>query len=186
MKEVLQGVEVKDWEKPANVVTANIVEAPGAFGGYGSGMLPSKLSPFTTTEIFVKGTEPRTSDTWYVPGCPKPDGTSTVGMHIREIGPGLWSGYTQRWIDDAKKGGHSYGRFTWNLVTEDACPSPSATPSPSPSPSGPARPSASPSGSGSPRPSASPTRDPFPTPSFPLPPIITLPPPSPSRDPGRP
>jgi len=184
MKEVLAGVEVKDWERPANVVTANIVEAPGAFGGYGSGMLPSKLSPFATTEIFVKGTEPRNTDSWYVQGCPKPDGTSTVGMHIREIGPAVWSSYTQRWIDDAKKGAHSYGRFTWSLVTEDACPSPSATPSSSPSPSGPARPSGS--GSPTPRPSVSPTGtfDPFPRPSIPLPPITFAP--SPTRDPGRP
>ena len=181
MKEVLTGVEVKDWEKPANVVTASIVEAPGAFGGYGSGLLPSKLSPFTTTEIFVKGTEPRSTDTWYLPGCPKPDGTSTVGMRIREVGPAVWAGYTQRWIDEAKKGAHSYGRYTWSLVTEDACPSPSATPSPSPSPSGPPRPSAS----ATPSPSVSPTRDPFPTPSFPLPPITFLPTATP-RDPGRP
>jgi hypothetical protein len=144
-------------------------------------MLPSKLSPFTTSEIFVKGTEPRNTDTWYVQGCPKPDGTSTVGMRVREIGPAVWSGYTQRWIDDAKKGAHSYGRFTWNLVTEDACPSPSATPSPSPSPSGPSRPSGSPT----PIPSATATRDPFPRPSIPLPPITFAPSATP-RDPGRP
>ena len=181
MKEVLTGVEIKDWERPANIVTANVVEAPGAFGGYGSGLAPSKLSPFATSEIFVKGTEPRTTDSWYVQGCPKPDGTAAVGMRIREVGPAVWAGYTQRWIDEAKKGAHSYGRFTWNLVTEDVCPSPSASPSPSPSPSGPARPSASPVTS--PGASASPTRDPFPRPSFPLPPI-TFPPTATPKD-GR-
>src|SRR6266508_5930226 len=42
MKEVLTGVEKKDWERPQNVVTANVVTAPGAYGGYGSGQLPSK------------------------------------------------------------------------------------------------------------------------------------------------
>ena len=181
MKEVLANTEIKDWDRPANVVTANVVEAPGAFGGYGSGMLPSKLSPFATTELFVKGTEPRNTDTWYTQGCPRPDGTSTVGMRIREIGPGVWAPYTQRWIDEAKHGGHSYGRYTWNLVTEEACPSPSATPSPSPSPSGPPRSGAS----GAPSPAGTPTRDPFPRPSIPLPPITFAPTPTP-KDPGRP
>ncbi len=164
MKEVLANVEAKDWEKPQNVVTANVVSAPGAFGGYGSGLLPSKLTPFATPELFVKGTEPRTTDSWYVQGCPKPDGTATVGMRIREVGQATWAGYTQRWIADAKKGGHSYGRYTWSLVSEEPCPSPSPTPSPSPSPTGP-RPSASPARSASPKPSG--TVDPFPRPSVP-------------------
>ena len=175
MKEVLAGVEVKDWDRPANVVTANVVTAPGAYGGYGSGLLPSKLTPFATPEIFLRGTEPRTTDSWFVQGCPKPDGAATVGMRIREVGPAAWAPYTLRWIDDAKKGLHSYDRYTWSLVTEVACPSPSATPSPTPSPSGPARPSGSPGASGSPGPAPSPTFDPFPRPSAPLPPI-TFPP----------
>jgi membrane peptidoglycan carboxypeptidase len=184
MKEVLAGVEVKDWERPANVVTANVVSAPGAYGGYGSGMLPSKLSPFSTTEIFLRGTEPRTTDTWYVQGCAKPDGSATVGMRVREVGPATWATYTQRWLDEAKKGLHSYGRYTWSLVTEDACPS--ATPSPTPSPSGTPRPSGSPGASaspgGGPRPSQ--TVDPFPRPSGPLPPITF--PPATTKPPGVP
>ncbi|MBI2983064.1 MAG: hypothetical protein HYY42_02590, partial [Chloroflexi bacterium] len=162
MKEVLAGVEVKDWERPANVVSANVVAAPGAYGGYGSGMLPSKLSPFASPELFLKGTEPRTTDNWYVQGCPKPDGSATVGMRIREIGPGTWAPYTQRWIADAQKGAHSYNRYTWSLVTEAPCPSPSASPTPSPSPSGPRT-------SASPRPT-------FTFVPFPLPPGVTLPP----------
>jgi len=162
MKEVLAGVEVKDWERPANVVSANVVVAPGAFGGYGSGLLPSKLTPFASTELFLKGTEPRSTDSWYVQGCPKADGTATVGMRIREIGPAVWAGYTQRWIADAQKGVHSYGRYTWSLVTEDPCPSPSASPTPTPSLSGPPR-------STTPRPT-------FTFVPFSLPPGITLPP----------
>jgi hypothetical protein len=149
-------------------------------------MLPSKLSPFSTTEIFLRGTEPRTTDTWYTQGCPKPDGTATVGMRIREVGPATWASYTQKWTDQAKAGLHSYGRYTWSLVTEDACPSPSATPSPTPSPSGPPRPSgspgASPSPGGTPRPSQ--TADPFPRPSAPLPPITF--PPATTKPPGAP
>jgi hypothetical protein len=143
-------------------VSANVVVAPGAFGGYGSGLLPSKLTPFASTELFLKGTEPRSTDSWYVQGCPKADGTATVGMRIREIGPAVWAGYTQRWIADAQKGVHSYGRYTWSLVTEDQCPSPSASPTPTPSLSGPPR-------STTPRPT-------FTFVPFSLPPGITLPP----------
>jgi membrane peptidoglycan carboxypeptidase len=174
MKEVLANVEVKDWERPANVVTANVVSAPGAYGGYGSGMLPSNLTPFATPELFLRGTEPRTQDSWYAQGCPKPDGTATVGMRIREIGPAVWAPYTQQWIGDATRGLRSYGRYTWNLVTE-ACPTPSPTPTPAPllSPGGSPRPSAS--GGAPPGPGASPTNDPFPRPSNPLPPITFLP-----------
>jgi membrane peptidoglycan carboxypeptidase len=181
MKEVLAGVQVQDWERPANVVSANVVLAPGAFGGYGSGLLPSKLTPFTTTELFLRGTEPRTTDTWYVEGCVKSDGTRSVGMRIQEVGQSVWRQYTQKWIDEAKKGTHSYGRYTWSLV-EETCPSPSPSPSPSvtptPSPSGPPRPSPT----VTPRPSG--TFDPFPRPSVPLPPITFNPAPTPTRTPN--
>ncbi len=182
MKEVLAGVEVKDWERPANVVTANVVVAPGAYGGYGSGMLPSKLSPFASPELFLKGTEPRTTDNWYVQACAKPDGSAAVGMRIREIGPATWAQYTQRWIADAQKGAHSYGRYTWSLVTEEPCPSPSASPSPSRSPSPPPpKPSGSPRAPGRPRPWPTGTVDPSPRPSVPLPPLTF--PPAPTRTP---
>ncbi|MDE3103055.1 MAG: transglycosylase domain-containing protein [Chloroflexota bacterium] len=171
MKQILTGVPVENWTPPSDVVRESVVVAPGAYGGYGSGMLPSKLSPFATPEWFVKGTEPRTVDDWYVPGCPKPDGTTTVGMRIQEVGPALWKPYTDRWIAEAQKGLHSYGRFAWNLVGEGACPSPSPTPTPTPSgsahPSG--SPGASPSGPGS-------SSTPIPTIQISLPPGVTWPP----------
>jgi len=190
MKEVLTGVEVRDWERPANVVTANVVLAPGAFGGYGSGMHASSLTPFSTTELFIRGTEPRTPDTWYVEGCPKEDGSSSVGMRIREVGQPVWQPYTQLWIDQAKEGGHNYGRYTWNLIGEDPCPTPSPTPEPTPTPS--ATPTPGPSGSPGASPLPTGTFDPFPRPSVPLPPIRTsspapsLTPPSPSPAPPSP
>ncbi|MBM4435306.1 MAG: hypothetical protein FJ028_09470 [Chloroflexi bacterium] len=174
MKEALAGVEAKDWERPQNVVNASVVAAPGAYGGYGSGLLPSRLSPFASSEIFLRGTEPRVTDSWYVAGCPAADGTTTVGMRIREIGLATWAPYTQKWIADAQKGTHSYGRYTWSLVSEDPCPSPSASPTPTRSPTAPpGKGSPSPSPSGSPRPSPSGTVDPFPRPSVPLPPLPT-------------
>jgi len=175
MKEVLAGVEPKDWERPPNVVTANVVLAPGTYGGYGSGMAPSQLSPFTTQELFIRGTEPRAQDTWSAPGCPREDGTTTVGMRIREIGPAVWAPYTQQWISEAQKGLRSYGRYTWNLVSEEPCPTPSPTPEPTPTPT----PTPSATGTRPPRgPLPSPTIDPFPTPATPRPPITFRPAPS--------
>lgn len=184
MKEALAGVDVKDWERPANVVTANVVVAPGAFGGYGSGMLPSKFSPFSSTEIFVRGTEPRRQDDWYVEGCPDTDGTRKVGMLIKEVGPASWKRYNDLWIEQAQKGAHSYGRYSWNLVTDKPCPTPSPTPTPSATPSA----TGSPGATGSPRvtPGGTPTRDPFPLPSVPgtpVPPILPTPTPTPTRTP---
>ncbi|MDE3112456.1 MAG: transglycosylase domain-containing protein [Chloroflexota bacterium] len=171
MKQILAGVPVEDWSPPSDVVRQNVVVAPGAYGGYGSGMLPSKLSPFATPEWFLKGTEPRAVDDWYVAGCPKPDGTTSVGMRIREVGPALWQSYTQRWIAEAKKGAHSYGRYAWNLVGEGPCP----TPSPTPTPSATARPSGSPGASGSPG-GPTPSATPIPTIQISLPPGVTWPP----------
>lgn len=160
MKQVLQDAPVQDWQKPESVVSVNVVTAPGAYGGYGSGLLPSPLSPFATPELFVKGTEPRTRDDWYVEGCPKPDGTATVGMRIREVGPAVWGAYTQQWIKEAQQGLRSYGRYTWSLVSEEPCPTPSPTPTPTPTPS--ATPTPSPSPTGPPKPT--PTRTPRPRP----------------------
>jgi membrane peptidoglycan carboxypeptidase len=176
MKEVLAGVEVKDWTKPDDVISVNVVTAPGAFGGYGSGMLPSKLSPFATSELFLKGTEPHSVDNWYVAGCPKPDGSTSVGMHIREVGPPVWQPYTQRWIAEAAKGGHTYGRYHWDIVTSEACPTPSVTPTPSPSTT--PRPSPTPVGqTPSPTPfGQTPTPTPVPTIQISLPPGVTWPP----------
>src|SRR5438132_9651614 len=39
MKEALADTPASDWPRPADVVSATIVSAPGAFGGYGSGLL---------------------------------------------------------------------------------------------------------------------------------------------------
>src|SRR5919204_3351343 len=55
MKEVLAETPEADWPRPANVVSGNVVVAPGAFGGYGSGPSPSGLSPFSTSARVMKG-----------------------------------------------------------------------------------------------------------------------------------
>ena len=136
MKEVLDGVPVADWERPANIVQATVVSAPGAFGGYGSGLLPSNLSPFSTTEFFVRGTVPTQADNWWVEGCPGPDGTRRVALRPQERAPGnVWQKYTDFWIKNANAGVYNYGRYSWNLIGSDPCPSPSPSLSPSPSPS---------------------------------------------------
>ena len=135
MKEVLADTPPADWPKPANVVSASIVSAPGAFGGYGSGLLPSSLTPFSMSEWFVKGTEPAKVDDWFVQGCPAPDGTTKVAMKIQDVrAPALFQRYTDAWIRGAIAGGFSYGRYTWNLVGPDPCPTPSPTPTPTPTP----------------------------------------------------
>ena len=155
MREIFSGFPATDWTRTPGIVQANVVSAPGAFGGYGSGLLPSSLTPFSTSEIFVKGTEPRKVDDWYTAGCPAPDGTQKVAMQIKEVGPASWKRYTDQWVREAMAGGHSYGRYTWNLRLGDACPSPSASPTLSPTP---------PRGSGTPQP------------TFTFPPIFTPPP----------
>jgi membrane peptidoglycan carboxypeptidase len=135
MKEVLDGVPVADWERPANVVQGTVVSAPGAFGGYGSGLLPSNLSPFSTTEWFVKGTVPTQVDNWWIAGCPGPDGTAKIALKPQERAPGnVWQKYTEQWIKGANAGLYNYGRYSWNLVGSDPCASASPSPSPSPSP----------------------------------------------------
>src|SRR5881397_1012208 len=84
MKEALADTPASDWQRPSNVVSASVVSAPGALGGYGSGLAPSALSPFSTTEWFIKGTEPVKADDWFVAGCPQPDGTAKVSMSIKD------------------------------------------------------------------------------------------------------
>src|SRR5437773_1189430 len=69
MKEALADTPASDWPRPANVVSATVVSAPGAFGGYGSGLLPSSLSPFSTSEWFIRGTQPGKVDDWFAAGC---------------------------------------------------------------------------------------------------------------------
>jgi len=165
MKEIFADFPATDWKQPSNIVKANVVTAPGAFGGYGSGLLPSSLTPFSTSEIFVKGTEPRKVDDWFGAGCVS-GGAQKVAMQIKEVGPASWKPYTDQWINEAIAGGRSYGRYTWNLFPPSGqCPSPSPSASAGP-------PSATPPPFGSPTPSLPPGQTPTPT----LP-IITLPPP---------
>ncbi|HEV8468153.1 MAG TPA: transglycosylase domain-containing protein [Candidatus Limnocylindria bacterium] len=131
MKEALADTPASDWQRPSNVVNGTVVSAPGAFGGYGSGLLPSSLTPFSTTEWFIKGTEPTRTDDWFVAGCQAPDGTRKVAMKIQDTrAPAAFQRYTDQWIRDAITGRHTYGRYTWNLVSPDPCPTPSPTPRP--------------------------------------------------------
>jgi membrane peptidoglycan carboxypeptidase len=170
MKEIFADFPATDWKRTANIVEASVVTAPGAFGGYGSGLLPSSLTPFSTKEIFVKGTEPRKVDDWYTAGCAAPGDSQRVAMQIKEVGPAAWKPYTDQWINEAVAGGRTYGRYSWNLFPPSGqCPSPSPSASTSAGPPSPTPPR--PSGSGFP----------FPTPTLP---IITLPPPSGFRTPS--
>jgi len=162
MKEALADTPASDWPRPANVVSGTIVSAPGAYGGYGSGLAPSALSPFSMSEWFVKGTEPARVDDWFVTGCPQPDGSIKVSMRINDTrAPAPFQRYTDQWIRDAMAGKHTYGRYTWNLVGPDPCPSPSPSLTPVPTRT----------------PGATPT---FPVPTFTLPPFPT---PTPTKKP---
>src|SRR2546430_2674867 len=136
MKEALADTPVTDWPRPANVVSGNVVSAPGALGGYGSGLAPSALSPFSSTEWFIKGTEPAKADDWVVAGCPQPDGTAKIAMSIKDTrAPAAFQRYTDQWIRDAMAGKHAYGgRYAWNLVGPDPCPTPSPSPTPTRTP----------------------------------------------------
>jgi len=163
MKEILNGFPPTDWQRPPNIIEANVVIAPGAFGGNGSGLLPSSLTPFVSREIFVKGTEPRKVDDWYTAGCASADGTQKVAMEIKEVGPAAWKPDRDRWIKEAMAGAHTYGRYTWNLRLDGVCPS------------------VSPSPSVSPKPSPTPPRPSGPT----VPPITLPPPPRPTPPPTR-
>ncbi|HEV8536569.1 MAG TPA: transglycosylase domain-containing protein [Candidatus Limnocylindria bacterium] len=135
MTEALADTPASDWARPSNVVSATVVAAPGAFGGYGSGLVPSSLSPFSSTEWFIKGTEPARADDWFVAGCVAPDGTTKVAMKIQDPrAPAMWQRYTDQWVRDAIVGRHTYNRYTWSLVSPDPCPTPTPTPVPTPRP----------------------------------------------------
>ena len=156
MKEALADTPAADWPRPANVVSGTVVSAPGAYGGYGSGLAPSALSPFSMTEWFIKGTEPAKTDDWLVAGCPQPDGSAKVAMKINDThAPAPFQRYTDQWIRDAIAGKHAYNRYTWNLVSPDPCatPSPSLTPVPTRTPVS------------TRTPGGTPTLPPFPTPT---------------------
>ena len=174
MKEAIADMPKQDWERPSNIVSVNVVSAPGAFGGYGSGLLPSSLSPFSMPENFIKGTQPARQDDWFVTGCAKSDGTRSVALQLKESAPEGWQRYTDKWVADANAGKHTYGRYSWNVMGSQPCPSPS--PTPVPTPTGPTL-----------RPGQTPTPSPLQLPpGFTLAPGVTLPPaptPPPSRRP---
>ena len=161
----------EDWARPAGIVTAEVAVAPGALGGYGSGLAPTAATPFRSSELFVRGTAPTKADDWFE-ACP---GTRASGkdaaaepgarMVIKETGPGAWARDRDRWITEAMAGRHDYGRFPWSRILSkgDACPSPS--------PSASASPSVSPTARSSPTAPAKPS----PTLATPLP-TVTLPP----------
>src|SRR3989442_13090016 len=87
------------------------------------------------SEWFIKGTEPVKADDWFVAGCPQPDGTAKVAMSIKDTrAPAAFQRYTDQWVRDAMAGKHSYGRYTWNLVGPDPCPTPSGSPTPTRTP----------------------------------------------------
>ena len=176
MKEAIADMPKQDWERPSNIVTVNVVSAPGAFGGYGSGLLPSSLSPFSMPENFIKGTQPARQDDWFVTGCAKSDGTRSVALQLKESAPEGWQRYTDKWVADANAGKHTYGRYSWNVMGSQPCPSPSPSPTPAPTPTGPTL-----------RPGQTPTPSPLQLPpGFTLAPGVTLPPaptPPPSRRP---
>jgi membrane peptidoglycan carboxypeptidase len=130
MKEALADLPKEDWARPANIVTASVVVSPGAFGGYGSGLAPSTLSPFSSTENFIRGTQPVRQDDWFVQGCVQGDGTRKVALQLKESAPEMWTKYTDAWINAANAGSHTYGRYSWNVLGSQPCPSPSPTPSP--------------------------------------------------------
>lgn len=129
MKEALADTPASDWDRPADIVTMNVVAAPGATGGYGSGLLPSSLTPFSMPENFVKGKVPAKQDDWFVQGCASADGTRKVALQLKESGPASWTRYTDKWVADANAGKHTYGRYSWNVLGSQPCPSPSPSPS---------------------------------------------------------
>ena len=182
MKGALADLPKEDWPRPSNIVTVNIVSAPGAFGGYGSGLLPSGLSPFSTPENFIRGTQPAKQDDWFVPGCAQADGNKKVALQLKESAPAGWTRYTDKWVKDANAGVHTYGRYSWNVMGSEPCPSPSPSPTASPSPS------ASATRSGPPTRTPTPCITVSPVPTAILPPGITFPPtpiptPAPCRSP---
>jgi penicillin-binding protein 1A len=130
MKEVLADLPKEDWARPADIVTMNVVVAPGAFGGYGSGLLPGPLSPFSSPENFIKGKTPAKQDDWFTQGCVGGDGSRSVALQLRESAPEGWQRYTDKWVRDANAGVHTYGRYSWNVLGSQPCPSPSPTPPP--------------------------------------------------------
>src|SRR3989449_3806185 len=85
MKEALADTPPSDWQRPSNVVSGTVVSAPGAFGGYGSGLLSSSLTPVSTTGGVIQGTEPPRTDDWFVAGGQLPHGSRKVAVEIQDL-----------------------------------------------------------------------------------------------------
>src|ERR671935_438990 len=116
MKAILKNVPVQDWARPSGIVQAQVVVAPGAFGGYGSGLLPSPYTPWAMNEYFIRGTQPTRQDDWFQQSCPDASGQRKIVMVINEQGPETWIKYRDLWIDSAIAGGKSYGRYPWGSI----------------------------------------------------------------------
>jgi membrane peptidoglycan carboxypeptidase len=173
MKAVLSGTPVEDWARPGGIVTADVVVAPGALGGYGSGLLPTRLTPWSSTEFFIRGSAPTKADDWFAEGCApvsSPDSRQPGSvMVVREPGPEGWRPDRDVWIREAMAGRHDYGRFPWSrlLSRGDPCPTPSPSPSPTPTPTATATATPTPvtTRTNTPRPTSSPTATPEPSPT---------------------
>ncbi len=145
MKTVVGGLPVTWYEKPDNVVNVTVCVNPALMGGNGSGLLPGPGCPssWRKSEVFVKGTEPKTDDrAVMINGCYR------VIAHFTD-----WQGYANGWVSGHSR--FSGGRMNSCYVAGayapipagfgvSPSPSPSATGSPSPFPSGSAPTSAPP------------------------------------------
>jgi len=81
-----------------------------------------------------------------------------VAMKINDTrAPAAFQRYTDQWVRDAIAGKHTYGRYTWNLVSPEPCPTPTPVLTPVP------------------------TRTPVPTPTFPF--ATPTPRPTPTKKP---
>ena len=65
-------------------------------------------------------------------GCAQANGSRNVALQLRESAPPTWQRYTDKWVADANAGRNTYGRYSWNVLGSQPCPSPSPTPTPSP------------------------------------------------------
>ena len=78
----------------------------------------------------MKGTQPARADDWFVLACSAADGSRSVALQLKESAPPTWQRYTDAWVAQANAGRHTYGRYSWNVMGSQPCPSPSPTPPP--------------------------------------------------------
>ncbi len=155
MKTVVGGLPPTWYERPDDVITVTVCVNPALMGGNGSGKLPGPGCPtsYRRSEVFVKGTEPRTDDRdVYYGGC------YHVVAHFAD-----WQGYANNWVTGAPK------RYGGAYCGTGGAVSPTTTSTAAPSPSGSQRASPLPSGWGQPTPIPKATPTPGPTPVAPRP-----------------